>query len=236
MKKVVSFILYTLLVFALLICEVVFSEKEYASKVVNDIRIAKTSSFSFSGKKENIDENTQEEVSEEDVFKEYEKKDSISDSKTNMEEKKSESVVNSSDNKVSETKQIITGEINSVYVGLTFKGNMTAYGKDCCSSDISKQGITATGFDLKKSLYYEDNSYGKLRVVATDRTVPLYSVIKINDSIDGVYNAIVLDRGGSVLGINKNLKFDLAVESEEFAAKYYGVHRDVVFEVLRVGK
>ena len=39
------------------------------------------------------------------------------------------------------------------------------------------------------------------------------------------------------LGISKESEIvDLAVESESFAANNYGVHKNVVFEVLRVGK
>lgn len=133
-----------------------------------------------------------------------------------------------------ETKEV--KDIDSVYVGLKFTGSMTAYGKDCCGTDPSGQGITASGYDLKQSLFYNDPIYGIVRIVASDRNFKLYSVIKVDDPIDGSYNAIVLDRAGSVIGLNKTKKFDLAVESESFAASKYGVHINVKFEVLRVGK
>lgn len=123
-----------------------------------------------------------------------------------------------------------------VYVGLKFTGSMTAYGKDCCGSDPSRQGITASGYDLKQSLTYNDPTYGSVRIVASDRNFKLYSIIKVDDPVDGSYNAIVLDRAGSVIGLNKTKKFDLAVESENFASSSYGVHKNVTFQVLRIGK
>lgn len=129
-----------------------------------------------------------------------------------------------------------TQTLDSVYVGLKFTGSMTAYGKDCCGSDPSRQGITASGYDLKQSLTYNDPTYGSVRIVASDKNFKLYSIIQVNDPIDGSYKAIVLDRAGSVIGLNKTKKFDLAVESEAYAASSYGVHKNVNFEVLRVGR
>ena len=123
-----------------------------------------------------------------------------------------------------------------VYVGLKFTGSMTAYGKDCCGSEPSRQGITASGYDLKQSLTYNDPTYGSVRIIASDRNFKLYSIIKVDDPVDGSYNAIVLDRAGSIIGLNKVKKFDLAVESENFASSSYGVHKNVSFEVLRIGK
>lgn len=129
--------------------------------------------------------------------------------------------------------EIKPGTIDSVYVGLRFTGSMSAYGKDCCGSN---PGMTSSGFDLKTSLYYYDSTYGNLRVLASDRNFKLYSVIKVTDPRDGTYNAIVLDRAGSIIGLNKPKKFDLAVESEAFAANNYGIHSNITFEVLRVGR
>ena len=129
--------------------------------------------------------------------------------------------------------EIKTGNIDSVYVGLRFNGSMSAYGRDCCGSN---PGMTSSGFDLKTSLYYYDSTYGNLRVLASDKNFKLYSVIKVSDPRDGTYNAIVLDRAGSIIGLNKTKKFDLAVESESFASNTYGIHSNVTFEVLRVGR
>ena len=129
-----------------------------------------------------------------------------------------------------------TEQISGVYVGLKFTGSMTAYGKDCCGSDPTRWGITSSGYDLKQSLTYNDPTYGNVKIVASDRNFKLYSIIKVDDPIDGSYNAIILDRAGSAIGLNKTKKFDLAVESESYASSNYGVHKNITFEVLRVGK
>lgn len=153
-------------------------------------------------------------------------------------------VVNNNQNQVQPASTVVDNNpqsndnqpMDSVYVGLKFTGSMTAYGKDCCGSDPSRWGITSSGYDLKQSLTYNDPTYGSVRIVASDKNFKLYSIIQINDPIDGSYNAIVLDRAGSVIGLNKTKKFDLAVESESYASSNYGVHKNVTFQVLRVGK
>lgn len=153
-------------------------------------------------------------------------------------------VVNNNQNQVQPASTVVDNNpqsndnqpMDSVYVGLKFTGSMTAYGRDCCGSDSSRWGITSSGYDLKQSLTYNDPTYGSVRIVASDKNFKLYSIIQINDPIDGSYNAIVLDRAGSVIGLNKTKKFDLAVESESYASSNYGVHKNVTFQVLRVGK
>lgn len=126
---------------------------------------------------------------------------------------------------------------NEIRVGTVLTGNMTAYGRDCCSSDVEQQGKTSSGYNLRiNGKTYHDKQYGELRILASDKSFPLYSVIKITDHKDGIYNAIVLDRAGSNIGINKKYLFDLVVESQEYARLNYGIHSNVKFEVLRLGK
>lgn len=124
-----------------------------------------------------------------------------------------------------------------VYVGAKLTGSMSAYGTDCCSSDPAKQGITSSGYNIKqKGMYYDDATYGKVRILAADDNFIFYSIIKINDPIDGEYYAIILDTGDRNIGIGRKFMFDLVVESQEWARKYYGIHRNITFEVLRIGK
>lgn len=124
-----------------------------------------------------------------------------------------------------------------VYVGAKLTGSMSAYGTDCCSSDPAKQGITSSGYNIKqKGMYYDDATYGKVRILAADDNFIFYSIIKINDPIDGEYYAIILDTGDKNIGIGRKFMFDLVVESQEWARKYYGIHRNITFEVLRIGK
>lgn len=101
---------------------------------------------------------------------------------------------------------------------------LTHYGYDCC-----KTGKTATGYDLSKTIYYNDKTYGKVRVVAMCSKYPSYSIIKIkNYRSSGDILAIVLDRGVGCGTI------DLAVENEKTASKY-GIQRNVQIEILRRG-
>ena len=93
----------------------------------------------------------------------------------------------------------------------TYNGNITAYGPDCkgCS------GTTASGYKVKKTIYYHDKEFGKVRIVAADKSLPFGTIIRISDL--SVFNepiiAIVLDRG-SAIGFNKNVYFDLLYKSE----------------------
>lgn len=101
---------------------------------------------------------------------------------------------------------------------------VTHYGPDCrgCS------GITASGYNVKHTIWYNDPQYGKIRVVATSKKFPLYSVIRLNN-YSGDFIAIVLDRGvsGNVI--------DVLVSSEKDATKL-GVKRNVTIDLLRRGK
>lgn len=102
---------------------------------------------------------------------------------------------------------------------------LTHYGYDCC-----KTGRTATGYDISKTQYYNDSTYGKVRIVAMCSKYPLYSIIKIkNYKLGGDTLAIVLDRGVGCGTI------DLAVKNEKTASKY-GIQNNVQIEILRKGR
>lgn len=102
---------------------------------------------------------------------------------------------------------------------------LTHYGYDCC-----KTGRTATGYDISKTIYYNDSTYGKVRIVAMCSKYPLYSIIKIkNYKLGGDTLAIVLDRGVGCGTI------DLAVKNEKTASKY-GIQNNIQIEILRKGR
>ena len=102
---------------------------------------------------------------------------------------------------------------------------LTHYGYNCKGCG----GRTATGYDISKTIYYNDPTHGKLRIVAM-KDLQLYSVIKINNyKLGGDIYAIVLDRGvGS--GV-----IDLAVENESKASQL-GIQNNVEIEIIRSGK
>lgn len=121
------------------------------------------------------------------------------------------------------TKKVIktTKQITTMKEG-TYK--LTHYGYDCKGCG----GNTASGYNVRNTIYYNDPTYGKLRIVAM-KNLPLYSVIKIKnyDGIDII--AIVLDRGvGS--GV-----IDLLVQNESTASKL-GIRNNIEIELLRSGR
>ena len=112
----------------------------------------------------------------------------------------------------------------------TFTGELTGYAGDCplCTGYLACPPRTNV---LKKGIYYNDKTYGKVRIVASSKNYPCGTILKFNVkklSSDPIY-AIVLDRGvsGNVI--------DLLTESEDYARKHVGRVRNLDFEVLREG-
>lgn len=104
---------------------------------------------------------------------------------------------------------------------------MTSYGPDCdgCS------GITASGFDVRNTIYYNDKDYGYLSIVAADRSIPFGTVIEFYQDSSS-FKAIVLDRGGAI-GFDSRSQFDLLRESEYISLDFGVV--SVSYKILRVG-
>ena len=105
-------------------------------------------------------------------------------------------------------------------------GKMSGYGPDCigCSGYLANGHYVGDG-----NIYYNDNEYGMVRIVAGDKKYKFGTIVRINDSI----LAIVLDRGGSI-GIGKKFMFDLLYSSES-EANSNGVSYNTKFEILRNG-
>ena len=119
------------------------------------------------------------------------------------------------------------GTYNPLY---TFTGELTGYGGDCplCSGRV---GCPPRINVLKEGIYYNDKTYGTIRIVASSKNYPCGTILRFNVkklSKDPII-AIVLDRGvsGNVI--------DLLTESEEYAGKYVGRVKNLKFEVLREG-
>ena len=84
---------------------------------------------------------------------------------------------------------------NAKYYDTSFIGKLTHYGPDCalCGGHLGCNGQDARNGNI----YYNDKEYGTVRIVATSKSIPCGSIIRINvDAYDknGLY-AIVLDRG-----------------------------------------
>ena len=116
----------------------------------------------------------------------------------------------------------------------TYTGRITAYGPDCygCTS-----GRTASGqYVLEGNIYYNDPTFGNIRIVAADKSIPFGSIIRIiglSISEDPIL-AIVLDRGGMIgFAEGKHSYFDLLYKSEADASTFG--RPTATFELLRSG-
>ena len=119
------------------------------------------------------------------------------------------------------------GLFNPIY---TFNGELTGYACDCalCTGYLACPPRTNV---LKEGIYFNDDTYGTVRIVASSRNYPCGTILKFNVKklSDEPILAIVLDRGvgGNVI--------DLLTESEPYAIKHVGRVRNLEFEVLREG-
>ena len=125
---------------------------------------------------------------------------------------------------VPEVSQVEDYEVLNTYVG-----TITGYGPNC----VGCSGVTASGYDVRNTTTYMDSEYGEVRILAADRSIELYSIVRVSNVPNmEPFIAIVLDRGGNV-GFGKGTLFDLL-----FADESQALHKtnDVTFEVLRNGK
>lgn len=111
-----------------------------------------------------------------------------------------------------------------------FTGTITGYGHDCDGCI----GITASGYDVRNTIYYNDKTYNKVRVLAADKSLPFGTIIKVSNLEN--YNdfiGIVLDRG-SAISFTGASQIDLLFESENYSYDF-GRKHNVTFEILRLG-
>lgn len=119
------------------------------------------------------------------------------------------------------------GHYNPIY---TFVGELTGYAGDCalCTGYLACPPRTNV---LKEGIYYNDKTYGTVRIVASSKNYPCGTILRFETSklSEEPILAIVLDRGvgGNVI--------DLLTESESYAIKSVGRVRNLEFEVLREG-
>ena len=117
-------------------------------------------------------------------------------------------------------------------VQIEFNGTLTGYGPDCpgCS------GIVACGPNpnvQNGKIYFNDNDFGKIRILAADYSIPCGSIIKISNFkfIPGnEFYGIVLDRGSAIVG----LTMDLLYPSER-DTQIIGRQRNINFKIERWG-
>ena len=113
---------------------------------------------------------------------------------------------------------------------VAFNGKLTAYGPDCPGCSGNSACPPRQNFK-NGNIYFEDQVYGKVRVVAADRSVPCGSIVRISGI--NIYSepilAIVMDRGGAVKGNHMDLLFTSQSNLEGFSTS------NVKFEIIRYG-
>lgn len=109
------------------------------------------------------------------------------------------------------------------------KGSISAYSPYCdgCA------GYVAYGINVANNIYYNDKTYGNIRIVAGDSSYPFGTIVRFKNLNGKDLYAIVLDRGG-VIGKGKLRLFDLLFQSEKEAYSF-GVAYNVECEILRYG-
>lgn len=113
---------------------------------------------------------------------------------------------------------------------IKFDGTMTGYGPDCegCGGRV---GCPPRQNVKNGNIYFYDQEYGKVNIVATDKRIPCGSMIKITNSTLGPeIIAIALDRGGAI----KGTLMDFLTVSEKDSSKKIGRQR-VTYEIVRWG-
>lgn len=133
--------------------------------------------------------------------------------------------------KVREVSNMEEAKIYGPDMPISFTGQMTAYNPVCpgCTGKV----YCPPRQDVRNgNIYFEDGTYGKIRILAADYAIPCGTIVKIsnltfsNDPIIG----IVLDRGGAIKG---NIMDFLVTETDD--TNVVGRQRNVKYEILRWG-
>lgn len=123
-----------------------------------------------------------------------------------------------------------------------YVGKLTGYGPDCVG--CSKVGNVACFTENKKNhslisdgIYYTDDEYGKVRIVASAKAFPCGTIIQITKDGLTPYYAVVLDRGGSMeyAWSEGRVWLDLAYESNASVLNDNLTGKNVTFSVQRWG-
>ena len=114
---------------------------------------------------------------------------------------------------------------------VAFIGKLTAYGPDCKGCSGNSACPPRQNFN-NGNIYFNDQTYGKIRVVAADRSLPCGSIVRITGI--NIYQepilAVVMDRGGAIQGNHLDLLFATEKNLEGFHTS-----SQIKFEVIRYG-
>ncbi len=131
--------------------------------------------------------------------------------------------------KVREVSNMVEASLYGAQTPISFTGQMTAYNPICvgCTGKVAcppRQDVT------KGNIYFNDNEYGKIRILAADPAIPCGTIVKITNVSfsDEPIIGIVLDRGGLIKG---NIMDFLMTETDDM--DIVGRQKNVHYEVLR---
>lgn len=124
-----------------------------------------------------------------------------------------------------------------------YYGKMTGYGPDCpgCSLVGNVSCLTREGNNhslINDGLYYNDISFGNLRILAADNSVfPCGTVVKVNNGVLNEFNGIVLDTGYAMRNAWTEgvVWMDLAFSSQEEALTGGATSFNTSYSVQRWG-
>lgn len=124
-----------------------------------------------------------------------------------------------------------------------YSGKMTGYGPDCpgCSAVGNVACKTKTGKNhslINDGLYYSDELYGSVRILAADNTAfPCGTVVKVNNGNLDEFYGIVLDSGSAMRNAwNEGIVWmDLAFSSQAEARTGGATSSNTKYEVQRWG-
>ncbi len=121
--------------------------------------------------------------------------------------------------KVNNTKEIkLYGPQNKI----EFVGTLTGYGPDCegCGGRV---GCYPHQDVRNGNIYYTDKEYGKIRIVASDKSIPCGSIIKIDNfkfNKNESFYAITLDRGSAIVGLTMDLLYPSEADTDIIGRNY----------------
>ena len=146
-------------------------------------------------------------------------------------------IIETLENPVTEILEIGTGE-KSQYVG-----KLTGYGADCrgCSGSGNLSCKTKSGKTwslTRDGQTYNDDDFGKVRILAAAlEKFPCGTIIKVENTKLGTFNAIVLDTGGSMKKAwsRGNVHMDLAFISEKSSDVHKATGSKIKYTVQRWG-
>ncbi len=124
-----------------------------------------------------------------------------------------------------------------------YVGKLTGYGADCrgCSGYGTLACKTKTGLShslTKDGEYYNDSEYGKVRIIAAAlEKFPCGTIVKVQSTNLGTFNAIVLDTGGDMRKAwqRGSVHMDLAFKTENDPAINLATGTNIKFSVQRWG-